>query len=341
MRGWFCTSPAAVTGLVLLVIGLAGLPPVWADDSSTPPSIDLKSIFAGGEPSSVADLMAMEKHQQAIADRLLACTVGIVVGPAHGSGVIISEDGFVLTAAHVAGAPNRDALFILPDGRRIRGKTLGVYRTMDAGLMKITDKGPWPCAELSQDAEVKSGQWVISTGHPGGYQPGRKPVFRVGRVLLHDRFAITTDCTLIGGDSGGPLFDMEGRVIGVNSRIGRFLTANLHVPVAAYHDTWDRLVRGDSWGHLPGQGLGPFIGVKGDQVSKDARVVEVYPGTPAEDAGLQRGDIILAYDGNPVTDFASLQSHVSDSDPGDQVRLRVKRGERVVQIDLKVGQRDS
>ena len=204
--------------------------------------------------------------------------------------------------------------------------------------MKIDKAGPWPYAELAKSDEVKIGQWCLAAGHPGGFEEGRKPVVRIGRILLKDKFAITTDCTLVGGDSGGPLFDMEGRVIGVNSRIGRFLTANMHVPVAAYHEAWDRLVKSEAWGSLPG--LGPYLGVQGEPNSKDAKISHIMPGTPAEKAGIKTGDVIVKYNGKSVGDFASLQTFVSDSQPGEKVSVEVLRGSDRIQLELEVGQRD-
>jgi serine protease Do len=161
----------------------------------------------------------------------------------------------------------------------------------------------------------------------------------MGRVLLKDKFAITTDCTLVGGDSGGPLFDMEGRVIGINSRIGRFLTTNMHVPVTAYRADWDRLVRGEAWGNFPG--TGPFIGVQGDVDADVAKIARVYPGTPAEKAGVKAGDVVVKYNASEVSDFASLQLRVNDSQPGDKVLLQVLRGDKRIQLELIVGKRDS
>jgi serine protease Do len=320
-----------------LCLALGG--PVWAEVvTTTIESPRLKKIFAGGQPSNLDELRQMEQHQRQLCGKVLACTVGIVIGPSHGSGVIISEDGYVLTAAHVAGAPNRKATMILPDGREVAGESLGLYRTLDAGLMKISVAGPWPYAELAKSDEASVGQWCLATGHPGGFEAGRTPVVRIGRILLKDKFAITTDCTLVGGDSGGPLLDMEGRVIGINSRIGRFLTANMHVPVAAYHESWDRLVKGDAWGSLPG--VGPYLGVQGEPGSKDAKISLAIPGSPAEKAGIQPGDVIVAIKGKSLTDFASLQSIVSECQPGEKVTIELLRGEERVKLDVEIGERE-
>src|SRR5262245_14623932 len=185
-----------------------------------------QKLFAGGTRAGVADLKAMQAHVQKLTEQLKKCTVGVTVGAAQGSGVIVSKDGYVLTAAHVAGAPNSRVEFTLADGKTVKGKSLGLFRTLDAGLRKITDPGDYPFAEMGSSEELKEGQWCLALGHPGGYQEDRGIVLRVGRVLLNAKDAITTDCTLVGGDSGGPLFDMDGHVIGINSRIAELLTSN-------------------------------------------------------------------------------------------------------------------
>jgi serine protease Do len=353
-RLWTYRPESALSRVLLGLLLVVGMPGPWArsaepekpspDKLAAKPAekpaakpIDLQRIFLGGEPASLAELKAMERHQQQLVAKVAACTVGIVVGPAHGSGVIVSEDGYVLTAAHVAGEPHRKALFILPDGKRVRGESLGIYRTLDAGLMKITDSGPWPHSEMAKGNDLRVGQWCVATGHPGGFEQGRTPVVRIGRVIVKDKLAITTDCTLVGGDSGGPLFDMQGRVIGINSRIGRFLTANMHVPIAAYHDVWERLVKGDAWGNMPG--TGPYLGIQGDPKSEAAKVLSVSADSPAAKAGLQAGDVVAKFGGQPVKDFAALQMFVNDSKPGDKVALEVARGGKTVTVEVVIGQR--
>lgn len=298
----------------------------------------LKQVFAGENPSGVADLKAMQTHVQKLTAKLIACTVGVQVGAAQGSGVLISKDGLVLTAAHVAGTPNKDVIFLFPDGRMMRGKTLGLNRTMDAGLMKINEPGEtFPFAEMGASEGLQLGQWCLATGHPGGYQADRQPVLRLGRIVFLDHSAVTTDCTLVGGDSGGPLFNMAGKVIGINSRISGPLTANMHVPVDAFKANWERLMKGDAWGHYPGQE--PFIGVRGEANVKAAKVAHVYEGSPAEKAGLKAGDLILAVDGTDLPDFAALSAAVSDHQPGDRIRLEVKRGEEKLSLRLVIGKR--
>jgi serine protease Do len=296
---------------------------------------NLKRILAGGAPMGVADLRAMQTHVQKLTEQLNKCTVGVTVGQAQGSGVIISKDGYVLTAAHVAGQPNRTVFFSLSDGRTLKGKTLGLNRTMDAGLMKIEEAGEYPFAEMGTSDSIKEGEWCLATGHPGGYQPDRGVVLRLGRILLLPTIqtkAITTDCTLVGGDSGGPLFDMAGRVIGINSRIAGELAANMHVPVSTYKETWDRLHKGDAWGHYPGQG--PVLGVRGEEGSTNAKIAHVFPKSPAEKGGLLAGDIVLEFDGEEVGSFQALKDAVDLHNPGEDITLSVRRGEQT--LDLKV-----
>jgi serine protease Do len=299
--------------------------------------IRLDKIFSGDPPSGVADLKAMQSHVKDLTAKVLPCTVGVQIGQAWGSGVIVSKDGYVLTAAHVAGQANRGAMFVLSDGRIVHGKTLGLNRGLDAGLMKITDKGDYPFMEMGASKGLKEGQWCLAVGHPGGYQKERGLVVRLGRVLLTDRDAITSDCTLVGGDSGGPLFDMQGKVIGINSRIAGAITANLHVPVDTFHDGWERLVKADVWGHLPGQE--PVLGVRGVKDVDFAKVDSVVKNSPAEKSGILKGDVVTRFGEKDITDFASLVQAVLDHNPGDKVTAKVKRGEEQLDIAVTLGRR--
>src|SRR3954466_942030 len=112
-------------------------------------------------------------------------------------------------------------------------------------------------------------QWCIALGHPGGFKLGRTAPLRLGRILDLRGTFITTDCTLVGGDSGGPLFDLDGKVIGIHSRIGASTLANIHVPVDTYTETWDRLAAAEAWGDRFAFGpRGPLLGVVGETHEK-------------------------------------------------------------------------
>lgn len=320
----------------LVGIGLILLPQMA---SAVELSENLARLFTGeAPPASVSELRSMQEHLQKLSQTLTTATVGVRVGPAQGSGVIISEDGYVLTAAHVVMRPNTDVTFILHDGRMVKGKTLGMNRTIDSGLMKITDEGKYPFVEMGDSKAVREGQWCVATGHPGGYEKGRTPVVRFGRVLQRDDGVITSDCTLVGGDSGGPLFDMQGHVIGINSRIAGPLNANMHVPVNTFKDTWDRLADGQAWGAMPGNA--PFLGVQGDPEKDEPRVAKVFGGTPAEKAGIKVDDLILSFDGQAISAFAELSKLVGDKQPGDRVKVRVRRGSDELELEVTIGRRE-
>jgi len=219
---------------------LTGLASAATDDPAPP------AALAKSAPEGVADLRAIEGHVTALAEKVLPCTVALQVGGARASGVIVTEDGYVLTAAHVIGRPGRDVTITFSDGRTVQGKTLGLNPDVDGGLIRMNDEGPWPFAPIApKDESPKRGDWCLAAGHPGGFQPSRTPPLRLGRVIASEPGVIRTDCTISMGDSGGPLFDMHGRVIGIHSRIAEQTTMNLHVPAATYQEAWDVLKAGE------------------------------------------------------------------------------------------------
>lgn len=306
--------------------------------ASSKPDVDVARIFAGEQaPQSVAELQAMQQRVQQLSQQVIPCTVNVRIGrpprEAQGSGVIISKDGYVMTAAHVNGAPDRDVIFTFADGTTAKGKTLGIDRRIDSGLMKITDEGEWPFLEIGDSKTLEPGQWVLATGHPGGYQKGRKPVVRLGRVLVSNNNAVMTDCTLVGGDSGGPLFDMDGKVVAIHSRISTGISENLHVPANTYTEHWDALAAGESIG-TPVQ---PYIGVNRDLKAEEARIASVVADSPAEKSGIKAGDVITRFDGKDVPNFDILAELVAQKKPGDKVKVEVRRGDDTFLLDLVVG----
>src|SRR4051812_13602011 len=132
-------------GLCWLALGwpaLASEPEAPAKDSSFPP------YLATTSPATVAQLRAMQTRVHQVVKKVTPATVGILIGAASGSGVIVSPDGFVLTAGHVSGDANKDCTLIMPDGKRVKGKTLGANKQIDSGMIKIAEPGPWPYVEM-------------------------------------------------------------------------------------------------------------------------------------------------------------------------------------------------
>lgn len=173
-------------------------------------------------PETVADLLAIQKQVQKVLPKCMAATVTLQMGGSSGSGVVVNKEGLVLTAGHVSGKPGRAVKIILADGRELKGKALGMNGKTDSGLVQITDPPKdLPVIEYDKSKEELPGigQWCIAVGNPGGLDKDRGAVVRVGRIISATKDTLRTDCMLLGGDSGGPLFDFNGVVIGIHSRI--------------------------------------------------------------------------------------------------------------------------
>jgi serine protease Do len=286
------------------------------------------------EPRNQADLISLEKQQTKVAEKVNLVTVNIQHGTTQGSGVIITGDGYILTAAHVASRPNKKLSILLHDGTRLEGISMGVNRNMDAGLVRITTarditKNPWPHASLGTSSSLQQGQcWM----------PDRPAVVRIGRLLKIQTNTLFTDCSLIGGDSGGPLFDLEGKLIGIHSRIGVDVEENMHVPVDVFDESWSLLVQNKEWGSLPG--FKPAIGVRGTSRTDSETncvIASVEPKGPADKAGIRAGDVILKFDGQAIKNFDDLISAVNSVTPGEQVNVELRRDLKSMSLRLIVG----
>jgi serine protease Do len=301
---------------------------------------DTAAVLKKKYPESVADLRAIQDQVQAVTAIGRAATVGIDIGGAAGSGVVVSADGLVLTAGHVVTEPNLPVTFLFADGRRAWGVTLGLNRVLDSGMMRITDPGPWPFVPLAKAGELANGEWVITLGQPNGFDSDRAPPVRLGRVLSYDDEVINTDCTLVGGDSGGPLLNLRGELVGIHSRIGRGITSNYHVPVAAYHNDWSRLLASHAWG----QDIGvedeayarPLLGIAGHDEEVGCVVTQVFPGLPADEAGIRVGDVLLAINETEITTFRALAMDIAGRAAGEKLKLKVRRGEAEQVVEVKL-----
>jgi serine protease Do len=305
-----------------------------------PPAVKKKA------PDSVEDLKAIEEHVATLVDRVMPAVVCVRVGASFGSGVIVTKDGHVLTAGHVSGDPNRDVVVYFHDGKKVKGKTLGGNHGIDSGMIKIVDEGNWPYVEMGNSSELKTDQWCMVCSHPGGFKIGRTPPVRLGRIKSITSSTLTTECALVGGDSGGPLFDMHGRVIGINSRIGQSITANMHVTVNPFKDSWDKLAQGEVFGgKLGGIGGGqptkgsPYIGVTFDRNAAMCIVLEVAADSPAAKAGLKADDVILKADGKDLTSGSALATVVGQKSPGNKITVIVQRGQEMLTLTVEIGKR--
>jgi serine protease Do len=296
---------------------------------------DLRPAFTKTAPTSLADLRSMQEHVEALAARVSPAVVSVAVGSGSGSGVIISADGLVLTAGHVCGAPDRDVLFTFPSGRTAGGKTMGANRETDTGLLRITDRGPWPHVEMGDLQHARIGDWVLALGHPGGFDLRRSLVVRLGRIIRLEPDALQTDCTIAPGDSGGPLFDMHGRVIGIHSAISPSVADNFHVAVTAFYDGWALLVKKPDANNQPDKPQA-YVGAEGADDPGGCRLTAVDEDGPAAKAGLKVGDLVVKVDGREVPVYASFLRWLAEAEPGETLNLEVRRGDKQLSLEVKL-----
>jgi serine protease Do len=303
----------------------------------------------GREPSrTVADLANLESKVEKVATKVTPATVALLSEKtgSSGSGVVTTADGLILTAAHVVQG-SKELLVVFPNGKQVPGKVLGANYSKDIAMVQITGGGSWPFVERGASKSLEAGDWVIALGHSAGFEPDRPPPVRFGRVISKGpgNF-LTTDCTLIGGDSGGPLFDLDGKIVGINSNIGLSVKNNNHAGIDGFRDDWDRLLAGEGWGKLS---LNPFANpempVLGIEMGlsrkvKGVPVESVVPRSPAAAAGVKIGDLITTVDGSKVANGNDLLQILAKKQAGDTVSLGVERDDQNTTIKVTLDRRN-
>ena len=316
------------------------------------------SAVAQDREVSLEDLERFEERVMAAGRKGAAATVGLRIGASQGSGVIVTPEGIILTAAHVFPEAGGRAQVTLADGKRVFAKTLGRQEQEDFGLLKLEGDGPWPYVEMGRSADLAVGDPCIALGHPGGVQPGRTAPLRFGRVTSVPEAAassaepgsgpnqrprrggsaprfLRTSCTINRGDSGGPLLDLDARVVGIHSRINARVTSNFHVPVDRYRESWERLLAGEEWGEEGADfPAGPVIGVEGIEEDGKCVVRRVFRGTPADKAGVKVGDVIVELGGEPVETMEDVRRIKGRFQVGETVTLEVLRAEKPLTFQL-------
>jgi serine protease Do len=268
---------------------------------------------------------------------------------AQGSGFIIKSDGYILTNAHVV-AGKGEVTVKLTDKREFKAKVIGADPRTDVALLKI-DAKDLPTVQAGDPSKVKVGQWVAAIGSPFGFENTITAgiVSAKGRALPDETYVpfIQTDTAVNPGSSGGPLFDLDGNVIGINSQIysrtGGYMGLSFAIPIDIAMDVANQL-------QAQGKVTRGRIGVQIQELSADlaksfglptpkgALVSSVEKGGPADKAGFKTGDVILEFDGKAVVDSRQLPLIVAAVKPGHESVVSVWRDGKEQTLRVTVGE---
>ncbi len=280
----------------------------------------------------------------------------------QGSGFIIDDTGNILTNAHVVNGADR-VVVTLKDGRSFDAIVEGVDEVTDLAVVKIEDDAEddvLPVAALGDSDQVEVGDWAIAVGNPLGLDNTvtlgivstlKRTSSSVGIPGKRLEF-IQTDAAINPGNSGGPLVNQRGEVIGINTAIrADAMGIGFAIPINKAKEVKDMLSRGETVAH-------PYIGVQiANLTPEQARrnnadinsglylpevdgvlVIRVLEGTPAADAGLRRGDVIVQVDDTPVRSADGLQIKVENTKIGDTLELKIQRGDRPMTVQVKTAE---
>ena len=270
--------------------------------------------------------------------------------PVHGqgSGFIISPDGTILTNAHVVDGAD-EVTVKLTDKREFKAKVLGLDKASDVAVLKI-DARNLPVIKAGSSSNVRVGEWVLAIGSPFGFENSASAgiVSAKSRSLPDGNYVpfLQTDVAVNPGNSGGPLFNMAGEVIGINSQIysrsGGYQGLSFAIPIDVAMNVEQQIVAHGkvSRGRLGvtiqeiNQSLAESFGLK---KPAGALVSSVEKGSPAAKAGIEPGDVILGINGKEVVNSSELPAIVASIAPGDAAKLQVWRKGSTRQIDVAVG----
>lgn len=267
-----------------------------------------------------------------------------------GSGFIISADGYILTNNHVVSQAH--GIYVtLTSGKEYKAKVIGTDPRTDIALLKIDANG-LPTLPIGTSNNLKKGQWVLAIGSPFGLESTVTSgiVSAINRDTGDYLPFIQTDVAVNPGNSGGPLIDLSGRVVGVNSQIvsqsGGFMGISLAIPI----DEAMRVVAQlKEHGKVSRGRIGVQIGAVSDDVAKaigldsarGAMVSQVEPGGPAAQAGVQPGDVIISFDGKDIKQMSDLPRIVGETKPGTRASMEVWRRGKAVSLKVGVGEMPS
>ena len=253
------------------------------------------------------------------------------------SGVIVSPEGHVISAAHAV-TPGARYQITLPSGDRIRGIGKGSNPRTDSALIMISNPADdLPYVPMGDSKSLVRNQPVLGISFPGGQKAGSEPVIRFGRLIStnRNRGMLQSSALMEPGDSGGPLFDLNGSVIGIHSRIGVTMDRNFEVPVNTYRKYWNELNREASF--TQSGPPTPKLGLRCERVDDNGglRVATVRKGI-GEKAGIKKGDVLVGFHGSKVDSFAKLAAAMKNAlkDDPETVKVVIERDGEEMKLDV-------
>ena len=285
-------------------------------------------------PTGLAELVEIQTEIRSVLPRVLPSVVSVE----GGSGVIVTSDGVILTASHVTEKAGRIVDVRFSDGRVVTATTLGTNYNTDTAALKINSPGPWPHLSLTDSAVVQAGDWCLALGYPLSFPRGQPAATRVGRILSIDENQIVTDCPIMGGDSGGPLLNLRGNLIGISSRVKNGISDNLHVPIQLYLDDWKQLADSvDVRKRSSPTGQRAYLGIQGETDFDRVRIRSVHRGSPAESAGLLAEDVLMQLAGKPIGTFDDVLEILDGRRPGERVVAELNRSGQLMSLPIELG----
>jgi serine protease Do len=273
--------------------------------------------------------------------------------PTHGegSGFIVTPDGYILTNAHVVA--DADTVTVrLTDRREFSAKVVGMDSRTDIAVIKINTNSTLPIVRIGNPASLRAGEWVLAIGSPFGFENSATAgiVSAIARSLPGEDGNgyvpfIQTDVPVNPGNSGGPLFNMQGEVVGINSQIfsrtGGYMGLSFAIPIDVAMDVREQLIK---TGHVTRGRIGVTIQDVNAQLAESfgldrprgALVSSVQSGSPGEKAGLQPGDVVVAVNGRLIERSAELPAIIARIKPGTDTQLGIWRGGKQQDVGVRV-----
>ncbi len=266
-----------------------------------------------------------------------------------GSGTIVHKDGYILTNNHVVARADEITVKLFNEDER-EAEVIGTDPETDLAVIKIDAGGLTP-AELGNSDAIEVGDWVLAMGSPFGLEQTvtQGIISAKGRIIgagPYDDF-LQTDAAINPGNSGGPLVDLSGRVIGINTAIsstsGGYEGVGFAIPITMARKVYNDIVKQGKvtrgWLGVGIQELTPEL-AKHFGVKKGVLISQVFDGSPAEKAGIKRGDVVVEFGGERIDDFRALQAKVAETEVGKKVKVKVVRGGSEKTLRVKTAERD-